>query len=302
MSAGSRKRPGGRWTATPLARLAAFGASLAVLAGVAALVGRASGLEVDEAAEPAGHNAAGAAAHGGERRAATGDAGLSDSAAGLRLLLEPVTLGVGAVSRLRLSIVDRHGEPIGALHAAHGEPPLHLILVRRDLSGYQHLHPEPSGEGYVVDVALPLPGVWRAYADFEVDGEKLVLGRDLFVPGDFRPRPLPAVADVARAGSYDVEIGRQEFLAGAETTLRFRVRRSGKPVEAFQPYLGAAGHLVAIREDDLAYLHVHPLESSKAGAVDFGTEFAEPGRYALFLQFKHESRVQTARFTVEVGR
>jgi hypothetical protein len=291
MSAGSRKRPGGRWTATPLARLAAFAASLAVLAGVAALVGRASGLEVDDAAEPAGHNAAGAAAHGGERRAATGDAGLSDSAAGLRLLLEPATLGVGAVSRLRLSIVDRHGEPIGALHAAHGEPPLHLILVRRDLSGYQHLHPEPSGEGYVVDVALPLPGVWRAYADFEVDGEKIVLGRDLFVPGDLRPQRLAPPRQTASVDGYGIRLRR-----GADLT--FEITRRGRPVSALQPYLGAAGHLVAIREDDLAYLHVHPLESSRSGTITFEAELEEPGRYALFFQFRHGGRVHTVPFTM----
>jgi hypothetical protein len=46
---------------------------------------------------------------------------------------------------------------------------------------------------------------------------------------------------------------------------------------------------------------VHPLESSAAGRVEFGVDFAEPGRYALFLQFKHANRVRTARFTVEVA-
>ncbi len=283
----------------PIVRLAAFAILLAVLASVAALVGRASGLEVEESA---GHESSGQTPHGGETPAATGGNGLSDVAAGLRLRLEPATLESGIRSRLELAIVDRHGEPIGPLHAAHGEPPLHLILVRRDLSGYQHLHPRPSGEMYVVDLALPLPGSWRVYADFEVDGEKIVLGHDLSVPGDFTPERLPPIADAARTGRYDVELGRQELRAGAETMLRFRISRGGEPVDALQPYLGAAGHLVAIREDDLAYLHVHPLESSAKAGIDFGADFAEPGRYALFLQFKHQNRVQTARFTVEVAR
>jgi len=299
MTSGAGKRQERAWMATPLARLAAFAIVLAVLAGLAALAGRASGLEVEESA---GHDGSGQTPHGAEAPAETGGNGRSDATAGLRLQVEPTRLEIDRSSRLELAIVDRDGEPIGQLHAAHGEPRLHLILVRRDLTGYQHLHPKPSGERYVIDLALPLAGIWRAYADFEVDGEKVVLGRDLFVPGDFTPQPLPAVADSARAGSYDVELGRQEPQAGAETTLRFRIGRGGEPVEALQPYLGAAGHLVAIREDDLSYLHVHPLESSVAGAVDFGADFAEPGRYALFLQFKHEGRVQTARFTVEVAR
>ncbi|MCP9486280.1 MAG: hypothetical protein MSC30_10490 [Gaiellaceae bacterium MAG52_C11] len=287
------------WAAKPLIRLVAFAAALAVLAGAAALIGRASGLDVEESAD---HESSERMAHGGEAPPGTGGNGLSDAAAGLRLRLEPGTLETGVRSRLRLSIVDRDGEPIAALHGAHGEPPLHLILVRRDLAGYRHLHPKRSGQGYVVDLALPLPGIWRAYADFEVDGEKIVLGRDLFVPGDFTPQPLPAIADAARSGSYDVELGRQELRAGAETTLRFRIRRAGETVDALEPYLGADGHLVAIRERDLAYLHVHPLESSAVGRIDFGADFADPGRYAFFLQFKHEGRVQTARFTVEVAR
>jgi hypothetical protein len=297
VTSGADDRPG--WTATPLARLTAFAVLLAVLAAVAALVGRASGIAVEESAGPDG---SGQMPHGSEAPTGAGANGLSDAASGLRLQLEPAALEAGIRSGVKLAIVDRHGEPIGALHAAHGEPPLHLILVRRDLSGYQHLHPKPSGEGYVVEMALPLPGIWRAYADFEVDGEKIVLGRDVFVPGDFTPQPLPAVADTARAGSYDVRLGQQELRAGAEATLRFRVSRAGEPVEALQPYLGAAGHLVAVREDDLTYLHVHPLESSANGGIDFGADFAEAGRYALFLQFRHEGRVQTARFTVEVVR
>lgn len=300
MTASPEQRPRRGRLATPLARLAAFAVLLAVVAGVAALIGRASGLEVDETAPSAGRDADGGTGHSAESPAIPAGNGLSDSASALRLRIEPAKFSVGAPSRLKLSIVDRHGEPIGPLHAAHDEPPLHLILVRRDLAGYRHLHPKPSGGAYVVDLALPLPGIWRAYADFQFDGQQVVLGRDLFVPGDFVPQPLPAVASTGRAETYDVKLDNHEVRVGSETVLRFRIGRSGKPVKALQPYLGAAGHLVAIREDDLAYLHVHPLDSSGTGRIEFGADFAEPGRYALFLQFKHENRVRTTRFTVEV--
>ncbi|NKX51639.1 hypothetical protein HER39_13910, partial [Arthrobacter deserti] len=36
------------------------------------------------------------------------------------------------------------------------------------------------------------------------------------------------------------------------------VTRGGQPVKTLEPYLGAYGHLVALRAGDLAYLHVHP--------------------------------------------
>jgi hypothetical protein len=80
-----------------------------------------------------------------------------------------------------------------------------------------------------------------------------------------------------------------------------------------EPYLGAGGHLVALREGDLAYLHVHPDDhSDETGdareaedhddAVSFRSRFPSEGRYRLFLQFKHEGQVRTASFTQEVGR
>ena len=58
---------------------------------------------------------------------------------------------------------------------------------------------------------------------------------------------------------------------------------------------------MALREGDLAYLHVHPTEDGD-DAVSFMTEFPSAGRYRLFLQFKHDGRVHTAAFTQEVAR
>jgi hypothetical protein len=65
-----------------------------------------------------------------------------------------------------------------------------------------------------------------------------------------------------------------------------------------QEYLGARGHLVALRQGDLAFLHVHPDESSQR----FMATFPTAGAYRLFLQFKVDGRVHTAAFTQEVSR
>ena len=51
--------------------------------------------------------------------------------------------------------------------------------------------------------------------------------------------------------------------AGREAELRFTVSRGGETIRT-EPYLGAGGHLVALREGDLAYLHVHPEERGEA--------------------------------------
>jgi hypothetical protein len=76
-------------------------------------------------------------------------------------------------------------------------------------------------------------------------------------------------------------------------------------VTDLQPYLGAYGHLVALREGDLAYLHVHPDGHPGDGTtapgpdVVFGAEVPSPGRYLLFLDFRHDGEVHTAPFVVD---
>jgi oxalate decarboxylase/phosphoglucose isomerase-like protein (cupin superfamily) len=80
------------------------------------------------------------------------------------------------------------------------------------------------------------------------------------------------------------------------------VSRAGRPVADIEPYLGAGGHLVALREGDLAFLHVHPEEAHTPGRIAFEATFPSAGRYRLFLQFQHDGRVRTVAHTVEVPR
>lgn len=172
---------------------------------------------------------------------------------------------------------------------------MHVIVVRRDFAGFQHLHPEMARDGtWWFEIELPEPGAYRLFADFVVDGEKQTLATDLFVPGDFRPERLPGPDREADAGGgYTVELS-GEAVAGEEATLEFVVRRGGEVVHDLPEYLGARGHLVALRDGDLAYLHVHADEERLSFEADFPTE----GDYRLFLQFRHGGEVRTAAFTV----
>jgi hypothetical protein len=49
---------------------------------------------------------------------------------------------------------------------------------------------------------------------------------------------------------------------------------------------------VALREGDLAFLHVHPED----GRVAFEADLEPDTRYRLYLQFQHDGRVRTAEF------
>jgi hypothetical protein len=186
------------------------------------------------------------------------------------------------------------------------EKELHLIAVRRDFSGFQHVHPEMAPDGtWSTDLDLD-PGQWRVFADFKpTDGDALTLGNDLAVRGTYRPTPASTDTRTSQVDDYRVEL-EGDLRAGAEAELTLEVSRDGRPVTDLQPYLGAYGHLVALRGGDLAYLHVHPDgtpgdgETEPGPEVVFFTEVPSPGRYHLYLDFKHEGVVRTAAFVVTV--
>jgi hypothetical protein len=135
---------------------------------------------------------------------------------------------------------------------------------------------------WTVPLTLPAAGTYRVYADFAVDGEPHTLAADLTADGEVRSQPLPPVSNTATVDGMTV----------TRRGLDFTVTSAGKRV-AIEDYLGAKGHLVALREGDLAFLHVHPDENRLRFDADLDTLH----RYRLFLQFKTGGRVHTAAFT-----
>jgi hypothetical protein len=289
---------------TPL-KLAAF------VLGLAAVFGAALGLGAVVGPDPAPASAA--PAHGdGAAHGEDSPAGATELPAGLQVTEDGYTLdltddAVGAgMATVSFRVLDAGGSPVTAFDVAHDED-LHLVAVRRDLSGFQHVHPV-LGDGGVWTTALDLTaGSWRLFADFvpSADGENHILGADLAVAGSFEPTPLPAPAATAEVDGYTVVLT-GTLQAGGETELQLSVSRDGAPVTDLEPYLGAYGHLVVLRTSDLGYLHVHPLgelgDPSVAPGphVRFATTAPSPGTYRLFLDFQHGGVVRTAAFTVEV--
>jgi hypothetical protein len=290
------------------AKVAGFAAALALLFGGAALAGAAIGPDAgrDVASTHStphaemGPNTTTAPAHGAHDESAVADSvrGLAVADDGLRVVVDDPELRRGREETLRLRIVDEHGETVRDFDVEH-EKRMHLILARRDLTGFQHLHPEQAADGtWSTRVRLATAGSYRLFADFSHDGEARTLASDLRVDGaaDLKPLPDPAPTAVSDGG-YDVRLDGGDVRPGQEADLRFTITRNGTPIRT-EPYLGAGGHLVALRDGDLAFLHVHPTADD---SVQFAATFPTAGRYRLFLQFQHEGRVHTVAFTQEVS-
>lgn len=248
-----------------------------------------------------GHGDSEPAAGAGDAAQAVTVGGLNTSENGYSLRLAKTTLPVGKAERLTFTIVDEEGQPVTAYDVEH-ERRLHLIVVRRDLTGYQHLHPtlDKATGRWSVKVGLQ-PGTWRVLADFHPTGaDKLTLGADLFVPGRFQPEALGKASRTLRVAGYQVALTGE--LTPGESPLKVRITKRGKPVSDLQPYLGAFGHMVVLRAGDLAYAHVHPdadAASGKAGPdVLFHAEIPSDDLYRIFVEFRHGDVVRTAVFTM----
>ena len=292
-----------RLPASTTAKVAGFVAVLTVVFAVAWAAGAQVGplgSTGDESTD--GHAAT--SAHSDE--GATTLPGLAVADRGYRLVLGDTVVGPGT-RPVSLTIQGPDGQPVTAFEVEH-EKLLHLIVVRRDHTGFQHLHPtlDESTGTWTVDAELT-PGQWRVFADFTAsDGPALVLGADLLVPGRVpAPDPVQEVRTDDVAG-YTVAVD-GSLRPGEHSKLTLRVTRDGAPVTDLQPYLGAYGHLVALRDGDLAYLHVHPGGQPGDGQtrpgpeVEFDVEVPSAGRYHLYLDFRHQGVVRTARFVLDAG-
>jgi uncharacterized membrane protein len=200
------------------------------------------------------------------------------------------------------------GTVVNALDVVHTKK-LHLIIVRSDLSFFDHVHPIPHADGTLtLDYAFPTPGDYLLYADLTPTGDRNQVFR---LPVTVAGTPLPAqplLVTPARAsvfGDYRVELRMTPDPPQArdETLLAFTISQNGVPVTDLQPYLGAGGHCVALSADTRGYLHSHPLEmgGTRFGpTITFHTLFPRSGLYKVWAQFQHQGHILTADFVVRV--
>ena len=285
-------------------RIAVYVGSLAVAFGAATGIGYAVGPLGDD--EPSGGG------HGGHDKVATAPPaspapeaaeagippGLQATQGGWTLNLLTPTAEAGRGAELRLVIVGADGAPLHSYATQH-EKELHLIVVRRDLTDYRHLHPTRAADGvWSVPFTAAQGGSYKVFADFKPTGAAsgFTLASDLAVAGAQTPAVPPGDGRTVAVDGYTVTLTGSPR-PGASERLSFAISRDGRPVDDVEPYLGARGHMVALRGGDLAYLHVHP-DGGAGDTVAFGVETPTSGTYRLFFEFKREGVVHLAQFEV----
>jgi hypothetical protein len=214
----------------------------------------------------------------------------------------PAGFEMGDYQLVTDSIAGAHGQPrVLTFHLQHKDGTrvteyqkvhgarLHVIVIRPDLSDFSHVHPDVQKDGSW-KVPLDEPGAWHLVFDSTPENQNtpIVVSANADDEVAVNKVPLPAADDdVVVDGLHIVRSG-----------LSFAVtNEDGTPAQGLEPYLEQPAHLVAIRQGDLAYAHLHPM-LNMTGMFMFGDKLPQPGTYRMFLQFGHRGKVVTVPFTV----
>lgn len=165
---------------TPVTTLAAYAGVLVVVFGAAVGLGAAVG--------PVGPVAAPSPAHAPDHAAAP-----AVSQDGYTLQLASSVVAASPQASLELTITGPDGAPVTDDVRSH-EQELHLVVVRRDLTRYQHVHPVGGADGtWTAELDLSQPGPYTVFADVVPAGsDGVLLAADLTVPGTYDAPPPPA--------------------------------------------------------------------------------------------------------------
>ncbi len=197
----------------------------------------------------------------------------------------PSTIPVGQPVTWNLQISDaKSGDAVNDFEIEMTKK-MHLIVVKNDLSWFNHVHPQFQGNGkFTVTTVLPSAGTYKIYADYTLQnagqevpqfefataGQTVTPAKVSIVPdkmqgmwlvNKFNAHP-ESEPDTKGGAVYEVALMPMPIpiVAGQDVMLHFQIRDgAGTPVKDLQPYLGAMGHCVILSSDTNAYLHSHPM-------------------------------------------
>ncbi len=201
---------------------------------------------------------------------------------------------------LHFFIVDKNDEVVKEFDTFH-EKLVHLIVVRKDLGKFMHLHPQLNkitGE-FTLDMSLPSDGEYRMYADVKPkNGEPTTPFTDLRIGSITPASPIEVTKEKTQiVNGYTVthEIP-DSIKAGEKTEYELKVMLGKRPA-FLEQYLGALGHSIIIKEGSLDFIHTHSLRNDK---LLFETTFPSAGRYKIFTEFLDNAIVHTSPYIIEV--
>lgn len=223
---------------------------------------------------------------------------------------------------LRFSIEDQNSKVLKDFDTSQDQI-LHLTIVRKDRTNFQHLHPvlDKVNGSFTKPVLFPGNGDYRIYATFATSEDSRnvkseTVYKDVQV-GDLSnyvpPQALEINKTAAVSNGYiagfffppnDDSVGptNTSYYAGQDSSIAISINKNGHAYTNFETYDGSLGRL-AILGPDLQLTTVDSTalgNSEQSGLLTFSVVFPKSGLYKLFLQTEAENQLTTFDFALKV--
>jgi hypothetical protein len=207
---------------------------------------------------------------------------------------------------IKIYLQDKQGKAIKKYDINH-EKQMHLIIVSKDLSYFNHIHPDYKDNGeFMVTTQFPAGGEYKIIADFIPTGIGNMTKTDwVTVQGD-ASKPIsiePETKLTKIVDGKEITLSFDQMKSGMDLNMTFNIKdaKTKESINDLQPYLGAVGHVVILSADTEMYLHVHPTEEKATGPdAKFKTSFPKSGVYKIWGQFQKNGKVFVVPFVVKV--
>lgn len=173
---------------------------------------------------------------------------------------------------------------------------MHLIIVRKDLKYFSHLHPEEKEPGtFTATQTFVASGEYALWIEFSNGTLEHTISYRLNVAGNITGKEEDTLGDV------QVDFTSPEMRQDEKTELTFKISQDGKPAKITEPYLGAGGHLIVIHETLEEFDHLHD-ENLGNTQLSFEITPEIPGNYAAWIEFKKDGSTRIKKVEFSVGK
>jgi hypothetical protein len=201
---------------------------------------------------------------------------------------------------------------------------MHVVIVSNDFKYFIHSHPELNMKtGHLLlTQEFPVAGTYQIYSDgipnnlpdHQVFRYEVNVGKPS--PADRKGKPSGRSVNV---GPYEVDLSAVRLQSQKMNMLDINILniKDGKPATDLHPYLGSPAHAVFLSENDLSYVHAHPMKAGEMmdmskvpppmpeggpSPADMMLHLSlyEPGTYEMWLQFRGGKELYVAKFNITV--
>lgn len=185
------------------------------------------------------------------------------------------------------------------------EKKIHLIVVNKDLSYFDHIHPEFNADGsYTVPTQFPSGGDYTLFADYKPTGGNHTVDKiNVNVAGKIAPdKTWGADKATNNSGNFSVTLNPlgNKWITGTAVHILGTLKKDGKEIDAntLENYLGAKVHMVMISLGDQEYMHIHP--GVDKGKLHLHAEFKKAGVYRGWVQFNGDGKLHSIDLIINV--